>query len=43
MIQRQVPGAAAVLTGVVVAAEDFPTIDWKNLPVPLWIALVNRM
>jgi hypothetical protein len=37
VIQRQVLGAIAVLTGVVIAAKDFPTIYRRNLPVPLWI------
>lgn len=38
VIERQVLRATAVLTGMVVAAEDFPTIDWGYFPVPLWIA-----
>lgn len=37
MIQRQVLDAAAVLTGVVVAAKDFPPIHRRNFPVLLWI------
>jgi hypothetical protein len=31
-------GAAAVLTGVVVAVQNFAAIDWGYFPVPLWIA-----
>jgi hypothetical protein len=38
MVEHQVFGAAAVLTGVVIVAKDFPTIHRRNLPVPLWIA-----
>jgi hypothetical protein len=37
VIQRQVLGATAVLTGVVVATKDFPPIDRRYFPVPLWI------
>ena len=38
VIERQVLGATAVLTGMAIATEDFPTTDRRYLPVPAGIA-----